>query len=257
MIFGSHGHIFTQIYVKINRMKKPYLSIFFPYLNDWGTIGSLLLLATDTAKKITPNYELLVIDDGSNPMAKAALDSFKKNVPKLRVIHNLKNTGYGSALRLGFTSSKGELIFYTDGDAQYDVRELQLLYAAYRPGIGLVNGYKIHRHDPWYRIILGEIYHQLVKLAFRLPLKDTDCDFRLIENQVFNQVKLYENSGTICVELVKKISHFGYKIKQVPVNHYDRPSGFSQFFNFRRLYNTIVRLMHLWWKLIIQGDYYT
>lgn len=238
-------------------MKQPNLTIFFPYLNDWGTIGSLLLLATATAKKITPNYELLVIDDGSNLMSATALDSYKKIIPKLRVIHHKHNTGYGGALRSGFLHSRGDLIFYTDGDSQYDIRELANLHKKYKPGIGLVNGYKISRHDPWYRIVLGKTYHNMVKFLFGLPLKDTDCDFRLIEKRVFKQVQLFENSGTICVELVEKIHHFGYKVVEVPINHYDRPSGFSQFFNFYRLHKTAVALAKLWWKLMIRKDYLT
>lgn len=237
-------------------MKKLKLTIFFPYLDDWATIGSLLLLADIQARKITPNYELIVVNDGSNIKSTQALEVYKKQVPKLRLINHQHNMGYGGALRSGFKSARGELIFYTDGDGQYDVRELELLYRAYRPGIGMVNGYKTKRHDPWYRILLGSLYHRFVKVAFQLPIRDTDCDFRLIESRVFENVKLFENTGTICVELVKKIDHFGYKIKEVAVSHYDRPSGFSQFFNFWRLYKTFIRLCKLWWKLIVTKSYH-
>lgn len=236
-------------------MTRLKLTIFFPYLNDWGTVGSMILLASATASKITANFEILVIDDGSDISSANALDQIKSLVPQLRVIHHPKNTGYGGALRSGFANARGELIFYTDCDAQYDIRELLSLYQAYRPGIGMVNGYKLERHDPWYRIFLGTIYQYFVKILFQLPIKDTDCDFRLIENSVFKKVKLFETTGTICVELVKKISHFGFKIVEVPVNHYDRPSGFSQFFNPSRLYNTFVNLGKLWWKLNILQDY--
>ncbi|MEK7121857.1 MAG: glycosyltransferase family 2 protein [Patescibacteria group bacterium] len=236
-------------------MKKIDLTIFFPYLNDWGTVGSMILLSASTAKKLKKSFEILAIDDGSNNMSKDALDSMKRLVPNLRIIHHNKNTGYGGALRSGFRRSRGKLIFYTDGDAQYDVRELSKLFAVYKPGIGLVNGYKKVRHDPWYRTVLGGIYHHTVKIMFGLKIRDTDCDFRLIEKRVFDKVKLFESSGTICVELVKKISHFGYKIKEVPVSHYDRPSGFSQFFNLPRLYRTGTGIIKLWWKLIIKQEY--
>lgn len=241
--------------VESTAMARPKLTIFFPYLNDWGTVGSMVLLASATAKKITDNFEILVVDDGSDISSAKALDQIKPLVPQLRVIRHSRNTGYGGALRAGFTHARGELIFYTDCDAQYDVRELLSLYRAYKSGIGMVNGYKLERHDPWYRIVLGLVYQHLVKVAFRLPIIDTDCDFRLIEKKVFDKVRLFETTGTICVELVKKISHFGFKIVEVPVNHYDRPSGFSQFFNLHRLYNTFVNLGKLWWKLNVLQDY--
>lgn len=236
-------------------MTRPKLTIFFPYLNDWGTVGSMVLLAAVTAKKITPSFEILVINDGSNRASSDALDQIKPLIPQLRVIHHSKNTGYGGALRSGFTNARGQLIFYTDCDAQYDVRELLALYKVYKPGIGMVNGYKLERHDPWYRIVLGLIYQHFVKFLFDLPIIDTDCDFRLIDKKVFSKVKLFESTGTICVELVKKISHFNFRIVEVPVNHYDRPSGFSQFFNLGRLYNTFINLGKLWWKLNVLQDY--
>ena len=235
--------------------KKIKLTIFFPFLNDWGTVGSMVLLAAATAKKITPSFEILVVNDGSNASSTDVLNQIQPLVPQLRVVHHHKNTGYGGVLRSGFGHARGELIFYTDCDAQYDVRELLALYRHYKPGVGMVNGYKIKRHDPWYRIVLGTIYQHLVKVCFGLPLRDTDCDFRLIEKKVFDKVKLFETTGTICVELVKKVSHFGFKIVEVPVSHYDRPSSFSQFFNVGRLYRTLIGLITLWWKLIILQQY--
>lgn len=107
-----------------------------------------------------------------------------------------------------------------------------------------------------HRIIAGRVYHHLVKFAFQLPIRDTDCDFRLIRRKVFTKVKLFENTGTICVELVKKIDYLGFNIAEVPVHHYWRTSGKSQFFNFKRLFKTGTNLFKLWWKLMVKKDYY-
>ncbi|EKE21430.1 MAG: glycosyl transferase family protein, partial [uncultured bacterium] len=161
----------------------------------------------------------------------------------------------GGALRSGFAASSKDLIFYTDCDAQYDPRELAKLYQAMKPDVDMVNGYKIKRGDPWFRILAGRLYHYFVKLAFRLPIRDTDCDFRLVRRAVFKKVKLFENTGTICVELVKKVDHFGFKIAEVPVHHFWRTSGQSQFFNFKRLSATGINLVKLWWKMMVVGDY--
>lgn len=167
----------------------------------------------------------------------------------------MSNRGYGGALRSGFAASRKDLIFYTDCDAQYDPRELSILMEKFQDGVDMVNGYKIRRNDPTYRKWMGRIYHYIVKFAFGLPIRDTDCDFRLIRRKVFEKVKLFENTGTICTELVKKIDYFGYKIAEVPVHHYWRTSGKSQFFNFRRLYKTGSNLLNLWWKLMVVKDY--
>lgn len=245
--------------------KKPSISIFFPFLNDWGTVGSLVGLAAATVAKITNDWEIIIVNDGSKREDGEALEMIVSkrsdlfggptSQGKIRIIHHEKNKGYGGALRTGFEAAKKDLIFYTDCDAQYDPRELVLLYKEMKPGVGMVNGYKIKRSDPWFRIVAGRVYHHLVKFAFRLPIKDTDCDFRLIRRSIFNKVKLFENTGTICVELVKKIDYHGYKIAEVPVHHYWRTSGKSQFFNFKRLLATGVNLTKLWWKLMVKNDY--
>lgn len=251
--------------------KKTSISIFFPFLNDWGTVGSLVGLAIATVEKLTDDWEVLIVNDGSDIADRDALESIVNvmdqenrtfnikhltNKKRIKIINHEKNRGYGGALRSGFAAAKKDLIFYTDCDAQYDPRELAKLYAVMKPDVGMVNGYKIKRSDPWIRVIAGRIYHYTVKLAFGLPIRDTDCDFRLIRREVFNKVKLFENTGTICVELVKKVDYHGYKIVEVPVHHYWRTSGKSQFFNFQRLFRTGVNLLKLWWKLMVKRDYY-
>lgn len=252
-------------------MRKPSISIFFPFFNDWGTVGSLVGLAISTVKKLTDDWEVIIVNDGSEVEDRKALGAIveilnikykisnikntDKKSKRVIIIDHQKNRGYGGALRSGFSSATKDLIFYTDCDAQYDPRELSKLYEKLKPGIDMVNGYKIKRHDPIHRIIAGRLYHYFVKLAFGLPIRDTDCDFRLIKRKVFRDVKLFEDTGTICVELVKKIDHFGYRIAEVPVHHYWRTSGKSQFFNFGRLFKTGVNLLKLWRKLIVQKDY--
>lgn len=232
----------------------------FPFLNDWGTVGSLISLAVATAKKYTADWEVIIVNDGSKKEDRQALGKIiglMEGNGKIRIIDHEKNRGYGGALRSGFAAARKDLIFYTDCDAQYDPRELSLLMEKMSADTGMVNGYKIRRNDPTYRKLMGRIYHHIVKAAFGLPIRDTDCDFRLIRRRVFDKVRLYENTGTICTELVKKIDQAGYRIVEVPVHHFWRTSGKSQFFNFRRLYNTGTNLLKLWWKLMVNKNYET
>jgi hypothetical protein len=144
------------------------------------------------------------------------------------------------------------LVFYTDGDAQYDAHELAILAPAMRPNVDIVQGYKIARHDPLFRIIIGRIYHLIVKMAFGLPVRDTDCDFRLIRKSALERFTLKSSTGTIPVELVKKLHESGAVFAEVPVHHYHRAYGRSQFFNFKRLWATGVQLLQLWIDLVLR-----
>jgi len=231
---------------------KPSLSIFFPAYNDVGTIASLAVLAHMTARQISDDYEVIVVNDGSPDHTGELLDELGQSFPWLKVVHHPRNLGYGGALRTGFLTASKDLVFYTDGDAQYDPRELLELYKAFGPDVDFVNGYKIGRSDPLHRIVIGRVYHWFVRTAFGLKLRDVDCDFRLMRRKVFEKVKLTRNSGVICVELMKKVQDHGYRLTQVPVHHFHRSYGKSQFFNFPRVARTLVDLMRLWYELQVQ-----
>jgi glycosyltransferase involved in cell wall biosynthesis len=229
------------------------LSIFFPAYNDSGTIASLVIAARRTAQTLTSDFEVLVVNDGSADSTAAIADELARTYPEVRVIHHERNRGYGGALRTGFREARKELIFYTDGDAQYDPAELAVLWPHMQPGVDFVNGYKISRSDPLHRIVIGRIYHYTVKGLFGLTVRDVDCDFRLIRRSVFDRVHLTENSGVICLELMKKVTDAGFVIAEVPVHHYHRAFGKSQFFNFERLFRTAVDVGKLWIQLAVLG----
>jgi glycosyltransferase involved in cell wall biosynthesis len=228
------------------------LSVFFPAYNDAGTIASLVFVAHMTARTLTDDYEVIVVEDGSPDHTGELLDEMAKHFTWLKVVHHQANRGYGGALRTGFETASKELVFYTDGDAQYDPREMTRLWEALSPEVDFVNGYKISRQDPLHRVVIGRVYHWFVKLAFSLRLRDVDCDFRLMRRRVFEKVRLTRSSGVICVELMKKVQDHGFRIAEVPVHHFHRSYGKSQFFNFRRVFRTLVDLTRLWWELVVR-----
>jgi glycosyltransferase involved in cell wall biosynthesis len=233
----------------------PSLSIFFPAYNDAGTIASLALIAHMTARQLTDDYEVIVIDDGSPDHTGELLDEMARHFPWLKVVHHGTNRGYGGALRTGFQTAAKDLIFYTDGDAQYDPREMTRLFEAFSTEVDFVNGYKIGRSDPLHRKVIGKAYHTFVRTMFGLRLRDVDCDFRLMRRAVFEKVVLTRSSGVICVELMKKVQDHGFRIAQVPVHHFHRTYGKSQFFNFPRVARTLVDLTRLWWELVVRKEH--
>jgi len=168
------------------------------------------------------------------------------------VVHHVKNRGYGGALRSGFATASKEWIFYTDGDGQYDPAEMTVLWERRGDDVDLVNGWKISRADPFHRIVIGRLYHHTVKILFGLTVRDVDCDFRLLRRSIFDTVTLEKNSGVICLEMMKKITDGGFAIAEVPVHHYHRTHGTSQFFNFPRIARTAVDVFKLWFALVVR-----
>ena len=231
---------------------RPGLSVFFPAYNDSGTIASLVIAAIQAARKLTSDFEVIVVNDGSIDGTASIADELARNYPEVKVVHHPRNRGYGGALRSGFEAATRDLVFYTDGDAQYDPSEMNVLWERFADDVDLVNGYKISRSDPIHRIVIGRIYHHTVKRMFGLNVRDVDCDFRLMRRSIFDTVTLEKNSGVICLEMMKKIQDAGFRVAEVPVHHYHRAFGRSQFFNVPRLWRTGVDVARLWYDLVIR-----
>lgn len=228
------------------------ISIVFPAYNDGGTIASMVAAGTIAARQVSTDYEIIVVNDGSVDYTGQVLDEMDGRIPELRVIHHPANCGYGAALRTGFAAAKKDWVFYTDGDAQYNPLELVELVNALREGVDVVNGYKISRDDSLLRVVIGRLYHHLVRFLFDLHVRDVDCDFRLIPRGVLAEIELESASGSICLELVKKLEDAGCVIAEAPVHHYSRRYGTSQFFVPHRIVRTFRQLTVLYWKLVIQ-----
>jgi glycosyltransferase involved in cell wall biosynthesis len=228
------------------------ISVFFPAYNDAPSLPALLARTFETLRRHAIDYEVIVVNDGSEDDTAAVLAELRdRYAPHLRVITHERNRGYGGALRSGFASCTKEFVFYTDGDGQYDPGELVTLLRKVTPRTGLVNGYKIARNDPWRRVAIGWAYNRFARFLFSVKLRDIDCDFRLIRRGILDQIELGSTSGTICVELVRKIELLAPEVAEAPVHHYPRRHGSSQFFRVRSLATTFSQLWRLYGQLVL------
>ena len=225
------------------------ISVFFPAYNDSATIWGLVEKTHRYLDQSGRNFEIIVVDDGSTDETARVLAELEAQLGgSLRVIRHAANSGYGSALRSGFAAAEKDLVFYTDGDGQYDPGELPLLLDRLTPEVGLVNGYKIKRHDPFHRILIGKIYNAFVRAVFRIRVKDVDCDFRLIRREFVSKCRLRSDTGAICVELLTELGSLGCKSVDVPVHHFPRLAGKSQFFRLRSVFATLEQLAALYFR---------
>ncbi len=230
------------------------VSAFFPCYNDAGSIGTMVAAvdaALGSAAEVT-DYEIIVVNDGSSDESAAVLESLSAAHPRLRVVTHETNRGYGGALISGFAAARFDWIFYTDGDAQYDASEVTTLLGAVTPETDIVQGWKLGRGDSWYRKVIGRVYHHVVKRLFGLRVRDTDCDFRLFRRSLIVERPLVSTSGVICVEMMRTFQDQGARFVEVPVHHYFRPSGKSQFFRLPAVARSARQLLELWWHIVVR-----
>jgi len=228
---------------------KVNISFFFPAFNDEGTVERMVVDAVKVLKSTAGKYEIIIVNDGSLDGTGKVADEMAKKFPQVKVVHHLYNIGYGAALKTGFATSKYELIFYTDGDHQFDPAHLTKLL----PFIGeydIVSGYRARRADSLSRRVMSKLYNFFVIVFLGVKLRDVDCAFKLLKRRVVRASGQYINNGAfICAELFLRAIKGGYKVKQVPIDHYAREYGKSSSFSFFFLLRSAVELLETTWEL--------
>jgi glycosyltransferase involved in cell wall biosynthesis len=228
------------------------VSAFFPCYNDAKSIEKLVRDVHDALATRVADFEVIVVNDGSKDDSLAVLTRLADDVPRLRIVNHEVNRGYGGALQSGFAAAQKQWVFYTDGDAQYDAAEIVRCIDAVTPTTDVVQGWKVGRGDEWYRKVIGRTYHHVVKRLFSLHVRDTDCDFRLIRRSLMSSLSLTSTSGVICVEMMRKLEKAGARFVEVPVSHYFRPHGKSQFFRVPAVARSARQLLTLWFNLVVR-----
>ena len=205
------------------------ISVFFPAYNEEENIRDVVLEANEYLKPRFKDYEILVISCASTDRTNAITLELAKSIPQLRLVTKDVNTGYAGSLRAGFLNASKELIFYTDGDHQFDIKELDKLLPLIEK-YDIVTGHKIKRNDPLMRLWMSWLYNRVMRLLFGLrglKVKDVNCAFKLYKREVIKKVNFLPNltQGVINTEIYVSALQNGYKIGEVPVNHYSRTKG--------------------------------
>lgn len=200
------------------------LSIIFPCFNEADNIGDLLRDTLEVVRDIADDFEIIVVDDGSSDNTVEVVEKYKEDNPQIKVVSHKVNRGYGAALKTGFNNAKKDLVFYTDGDAQFDISEIKKLLPLVEK-YEAVTGYRIKRQDKPIRRLYARIWALLNNALFKLGVRDIDCAFKLYRKESIKDLNLYSDGAFIDVEILARIKKRGGKIAEVGVNHYPRKAG--------------------------------
>ncbi len=231
----------------------PELSVFFPCYNEEKNIENTLNKALPIIKKITPSWEVIIVNDGSKDNTlKVAQSLAKKHGPHVKVVNHPKNRGYGAAFKSGLYSARYRFISFTDADGQFNFQDIyKLIDTQKKTKADLVIGYYLGRKVPFYRKWGSSVWQLAVFLLFGLKVKDIDCGFKLIKKEVVAKIPPLEaeRGPFISSEFLIKAKAQGFKIVEVGVRHYARQEGEATGANLNVILSGLTDLLRLWKKL--------
>ncbi|HEX6129508.1 MAG TPA: glycosyltransferase family 2 protein [Candidatus Limnocylindria bacterium] len=228
---------------------RPRLTFFFPAYNEQENVEDTVERAlADIGPLVDGSLEVLIVDDGSTDRTPELADALAAAHPEVRV-HHQPNRGYGGALKAGFANARGELICFSDGDLQFDLKEMQRLLDRLHDGekkpVDAVIGYRIKRRDPFHRIFIAKTYNAIVSVLFGLRVRDIDCAMKLFRREVFDGLRLDAEGPFLSAELLIKLRARGARMAQVGVNHYPRAAGTNTGASFTKILRTFRDLLLL------------
>jgi len=229
----------------MNEVKRfPSLSVFFPCYNEEANVERTTRAALSACQRLVDDYEIIIVNDGSKDRTGEIAERLAAEQPRVRVVHNQPNRGYGGALQRGFREATKDWIFYTDGDGQFDFDELErVLPLLDRHEI--VSAYRLDRKDPPMRRLNAFCWTTLVNTLFSMRIRDIDCAFKVYPRELFAEIEMRSTGALIDTEILAKATRLGYTIGQVGVHHYPRVAGEQTGANFR----VILRAFKELWAL--------
>jgi glycosyltransferase involved in cell wall biosynthesis len=220
------------------------ITVFFPCHNEQDNVARVANQAVDVLEGLRADYEVIVVNDGSTDETGRIADEIATGKSRVRVIHHPRNLGYGAALQSGFRAATKELVFYTDGDGQFDIGEMPALLPLLAD-CDIVSCYRISRQDNVIRKINAWLWTKAVCLAFSLSIRDVDCAFKLYRRRIFDDIKMESTGALIDTEILARAIRKGYRITQMGVRHYPRTAGQQTGANLRVILRAFKELLKL------------
>ncbi len=200
------------------------VSAFLPCCNEEGNVERVVRATVRALEAVGVPFEVIVVDDGSTDGTAEVARRLQGEDGRVRLVQHPRNLGYGAALRTGFSTARYPWVFYTDGDGQFDPRDLARL-VPHAASADLVVGYRLRRQDPLHRRLFGWLWNLLVRTWFGVRVRDVDCAFKLLRREAVQDLPLKSTGAFLSTELLCRAARRGARIVEVGVPHYPRRWG--------------------------------
>ena len=226
----------------------PALSVVVPVFNERDNIAPLVAEIVAALRGRVP-FEIVYVDDRSSDDSQAVLAALMLEVPELRVIGHLQQSGQSTAIRNGVKAARGAWIATLDGDGQNDPADIPKLMAVRDQGnasLKLVAGWRVQRRDTGSKRLASKVANAIRSRLLRDETPDTGCGIKLFERAAFLDLPYFDHMHRYLPALVKRA---GWDCVSVPVNHRERATGVSKYNNLHRAWVGLADLRGVAWLI--------
>lgn len=231
----------------------PSISAVIPAFNEEDAIAGTVTGVAQALDGLGIDFEIVVVDDGSRDKTAAVVHELRDRFPMVRLVSHGTNRGYGAALATGFAAASNDLLFLTDGDRQFDPREIAKLLPLLDQA-DLAIGYRKPRADPWQRRFFGWGWNALINRLFGYTARDVDCAFKLFPRRLIAELDVTSQAHTFSPELIVKARRAGYRVAEVRVTHLPRRLGEAKGSRPDAIVRSLVELLKFRLAVAQQGE---
>lgn len=222
--------------------RRDSLSVFFPVYHDEATVRRVTEKALRMCGEIADTYEVIIVEDGSPDASGRIADQLANQHDALRVIHHAHNRGYGAAVRSGLDACRYEWICFTDGDDEYDLRDLKKLWRL-RHHYDLIITFRYVRRYSGFRILVSRVYNVVLRHMFFTRYRDVSTGLRLVRKSLVDELTLEATSPFIGAEIAIKSMLKGYRVGELGIQTFPREFGRGSSTSPQNIYRTIVDMV--------------
>ncbi len=224
------------------------LSLVLPAHNEADNIEVVVCASLETLPRFAPEFEIIVVDDGSRDRTGAIIDRLHQEDVRVVPVHHRRNQGYGGALKSGFAASTGDFVMFMDADRQFDIRDIKLL-APFVDLFDIVAGFRMERSDPIHRRVNAEIFNLAVRILFGVHMRDLDCAFKIFRGEQIRGLSLTTSGALINAEIQSKLRRQGATVVQVGVPHHPRVAGQATGGDLKVILHAMRETISLWIRM--------
>jgi glycosyltransferase involved in cell wall biosynthesis len=210
----------------VTKYKFQKVSVLVPLFNEEESLTKLSNQISNVFDTISPDYEILFVDDGSTDNSLKVIKDLSRANNKIRYISFRKNYGKSAALNIGFKGVSGDVVVTMDADLQDDPSEIPSLLAELQKGYDLVSGWKKKRHDPFVKKYSSRFFNYVTKIMSGIKIHDFNCGLKAYKKAVIKSISIH---GELHRYIPVLADWKGFKVSEVVVKHHPRKYGKTKF----------------------------